>query len=157
MRWDVVPGAWPGIWMLPEEGPKRTDFYDGQEDAGELDIFEGQGDQPARFFGTIHRWNDQKELASNSRSNSFWLPSGTDMSQFHTYGLLWDKGRMTWFFDDKPLHSETPYPIFDRQSYFLVLTMQEGANWKSSDMTGVRTNSMKMDVDWVRVWQKPTE
>lgn len=155
MRWDVIPGAWPGIWMIPEEAPRRTDFYDGREDAGELDIFEGQGDHPSMFYGTMHRWNDLKELQSSNGRNSFWLPLGTDMSQYHTYGLLWEKGRMTWFFDDRPLHSETPYPIFDKQSYFLALTMQEGANWKQGDMTGVRANSMKMDVDWVRVWQKP--
>jgi beta-glucanase (GH16 family) len=61
---------------------------------------------------------------------------------------------VTWYFDDHPLHTEPTPEVFDRQDFFLVLTMQAGVNWRVGDLSGVDANRMKMDVDWVRVWQK---
>jgi hypothetical protein len=152
LRWDVVKGAWPAFWLIPVEG--GSDASKSAKETGELDVFEGQGDHPTTFYGTIHDWVDGKRVASTSNSNSFQLPAGTDLSAYHTYGLLWEPGKVTWYFDNQPLHSETTYPIFDKQHYYLILGMQEGANWRAGDRTGVTAHSMTMNVDWVRVWQK---
>jgi Glycosyl hydrolases family 16 len=156
MKWDAVNGAWPALWLLPIEGPRHEDRYNGKPDSGEFDIFEGQGNRPATFFGTIHHWIDAKQTETNGfpPTNHYPLPAGTDFSQFHVYGMLWEPGKVTWFFDQRPLHSAKTYPIFDKQKYFLILTMQEGADWTAGNMSGVKANSMTTDVDWVRVWQK---
>jgi hypothetical protein len=151
-RWDVETGAWPAFWLIPVEGGNY--LTKSAQETGEIDVFEGQGDHPMTFYGTIHDWVNGKRVASTSNENAFRLPAGTDMSAYHTYGLLWEPGKVTWYFDNQPLHSAATYPIFDQQNYYLILGMQEGANWKEGNLKGVTAHSLTMNVDWVRVWQK---
>ena len=149
MKWRPEPGAWPAFWLIPVQSAMDT----APHDSGEIDVFEGQGAEPHTFFGTIHRWRGSQHLESTSSHNRFPLPPNTDFSQFHTYGLLWVPGHVTWYFDDKPLHSEPTYAIFDQQDYFLILGMQEGSDWKEGNLDGVTAQSLSLHVAWVRVWQ----
>ena len=149
MKWQPAEGAWPAFWLIPVQAAQGN----GPRESGEIDIFEGQGSEPHTYFGTIHRWNGSRELASTSRHNRFPLPPTTDFAQFHTYALLWTPGQVTWYFDGVALHSEPTYEIFDRQDYFLILAMQEGSDWKGGNLTGVSARSLTLDIDWVRVWQ----
>jgi hypothetical protein len=153
MKWDVSTGAWPAFWMMPVES------IWGASEAGELDIFEGQGD-PAdshTFFGTIHDWatisGSAVDVANNNGQNYYVMP-GVDFSQWHTYGVLWIPGRVTWYFDNKPILSALTYTPFDEQEYYLLLGAQEGANWNAGDTTGVSASSLNLYVDWVKVWQE---
>jgi beta-glucanase (GH16 family) len=152
MRWDVVNGAWPAFWLIPVQDATGQDFYNGSKESGEIDIFEGQGDHPHTFYGTVHDWVNLRDHAS--RNNAFALPGNLDFSQFHVYGLLWTPGQVTWYLDNQPLHSETTPAIFDRQDFFLVLGMQEGEDWSAGSLSGVTAASMTLSVDWVRVWQQ---
>ena len=152
MKWDVTTGAWPAFWMIPVEG------IWGSSETGELDVFDGQGD-PAdahTYFGTIHDWlttnGTTVDIASNNGQNAY-VVSGVDFSQWHTYGVLWIPGRVTWYFDDKPILTSVTYPIFDEQEYYLILSEQEGVNWTGGNTTGVTASSLKLYVDWVKVWQ----
>ena len=149
MKWHPDAGAWPAVWLIPVQAA----IAGRPREAGEIDIFEGQGNQPHTFFGTIHHWKGLQHLGSSSPSNRFPLPSKTDFSEFHTYGLLWVPGLVTWYFDDVPLHSEKTFDIFDRQDYFLVIGMQAGSDWKEGNLAGVDAQSLTLTVDWVRVWQ----
>jgi beta-glucanase (GH16 family) len=152
VKWNPVTGAWPAIWLIPVQDATGQSIYSGVRESGEIDIFEGQGDHPDTFFGTIHDWVNFGDNAS--KNNAFQLPAGTDFSQFHIYGMLWSPGTVTWYFDNQPLHSENTAAIFDKQDFFLVLSMQEGANWTSGNLSGVTSSDMTLNVDWVRVWQK---
>src|ERR1700730_9148150 len=151
LRWDVVKGAWPAFWLIPVEDATGQDIYNGTKESGEIDIFEGQGDHPHVFYGTIHDWVNLRDHAN--KNNFFALPGNVDLSQFHIYGLLWTPGKVTWYLDNQPLHSESTPAIFDRQDFFLVLTMQEGDDWKAGNLSGVTAPRMTLNVDWVRVWQ----
>jgi len=151
MKWDVVAGAWPAFWLTPVETALGQDFYNGVQEQGEFDIFEGQGDEPHTFFGTIHDWVNGKGTAN---ANNFWeLPSSVDFSQYHTYGMLWVPGKVTWYFDDQPLMSAPTPAVVDKQTYLMILGIQEGAAWQYGNLSGVTASSMKMTVDWVHVWQ----
>jgi hypothetical protein len=152
MKWDVSTGAWPAFWMIPVES------IWGASEAGELDIFEGQGD-PAdahTFFGTIHDWvtinGIAKDVANNNGQNAYTM-STVDFSQWHTYGVLWIPGRVTWYFDENPILTAVTYPVFDQQEYYLVFGAQEGVNWTAGNTTGVTAASLNLYVDWVKVWQ----
>jgi Glycosyl hydrolases family 16 len=153
MKWDVSTGAWPAFWMLPVENTR------GAPETGELDVFEGQGDleNAHTFFGTIHDWarinGVPTDIANNSGRNYHQL-SGVDFSQWHNYGVLWVPGRVTWYFDEHPILSAPTYPIFDEQSFYLILAAQEGANWQGGSTSGVAAKSLNLYVDWVKVWQK---
>ncbi len=154
MKWDVTTGAWPALWMIP------TQSFVSAPETGELDLFEGQGD-PANaqtFFGTIHDWQTINgkavDVANNGGHNAFAIP-GVDFSALHTYGVLWVPGQVTWYFDDQPVLTSPTYPIFDQQTYYLMLSAQEGANWTSGNTAGVSASSINLYVAWVHVWQAP--
>ena len=72
---------------------------------------------------------------------------------YHTYGLLWVPGQVTWYFDNQPVLKAATYPVFDEQDYFLILGMQEGANGNYGNLQGETANAMSMNVRWVRVFQ----
>jgi hypothetical protein len=152
MRWDTVNGAWPAIWMIPIQDILSP----GQQEEGELDIFEGQGNTPDIFYGTIHDWKNGQDVANNNCCNAYQLPSNVDLSQFHTYGALWTPGHVSWYFDNHLLNTVETYPIFDdlQQSYYLILGSQEGANWTPGNTSGVSATSIWMQVQWVHVWQR---
>jgi len=149
MRWDTVVGAWPAIWMIPIQN-----ILSPSDEQGELDIFEGQGITPNAFYGTIHDWKNNQDIANNNCCNTAQLPA-VDFSQFHTYGALWTPGNVTWYLDNKPLFSAATYPVFEdvKQKYFLIIGSQEGANWTYGDMTGVTASQIGMQAEWVRIWQ----
>jgi beta-glucanase (GH16 family) len=153
MKWDVVKGAWPAFWLIPVEDATGRVTYNGVKESGEIDVFEGLGGDPHDFYGTIHDWVNLKDNAS--RPNRFRLHEDVDFSDYHTYGLLWTPGTVTWYLDNRPLHSEPTPIVFDRQTYFLVLSMQEGVKWKSGVLSGVESDKLTLCVDWVRVWTKP--
>lgn len=145
MRWDTVTGAWPAIWLIPVKG-----ITCGHCEQGELDIFEGQGATPNIFTGTIHDWNSP--TGNHSAGKNYNLGS-VDLSQYHTYGVLWVPGQVTWYFDNQALYSFPTYPIYDQQLYYLIIGSQEGANWSYGNLSGVAASQIGMHVDWVRVWQ----
>jgi beta-glucanase (GH16 family) len=148
MRWDTVTGAWPAIWMIPKQG-----ITCGGCEQGELDIFEGQGATPQTYYGTMHDWNSSTGNHNNS-NNAYNLGSSVDLSQYHTYGVLWVPGKVTWYFDNQPIISWPTYSVFDQQDYYLIIGSQQGVNWSYGDLTGVNANTIATNVDWVRVWQQ---
>lgn len=152
MKWDVVPGAWPAIWLIPVPDERGKATWKDTGESGELDIFEGQGDQPHTFFGTLHDWIHLHD--NPTKNNAFQLPPTIDLNEYHTYGLLWAPGNIAWYFDGRLLHSEPAPQIFDHQNFFAVLSMEEGADWKANNLKGVTATQMTMTVDWFRVWQK---
>ena len=82
MRWDVTIGAWPSIWMMPVQGV----LAEGEH--GEIDNYEGQGGESDWFYGTIHDWLADGTILD--RNCHVYAPSGTDYSQYHTYGTALD-------------------------------------------------------------------
>ncbi|MGA3344255.1 MAG: glycoside hydrolase family 16 protein [Terracidiphilus sp.] len=154
MKWRPVRGSWPAFWLIPVQDAQRTNMYGSTRESGEIDIFEGQGERTHDYYATIHDWINSKDAHNNGGNNRLTLPSQTDYAQWHTYGLLWTPGKMTWYFDNVPIHSESTYGVFDMQDYYLALTEQVGPNWKYGSTVGVDENDMSLDVRWVRVWQQ---
>jgi hypothetical protein len=147
MRWDVALGAWPAFWLVPRQDRSAPE-------TGEIDIFEGQGDTPHTYYGTLHDWRGQTDVWNTNGANAYQTPSTVDFSQFHTYGVLWTPGKVVWYLDEKPILQSPTTPIFDSQDFYLILGAQEGQNWQAGDLSGVTANRMGLDVDWVRVWQR---
>jgi beta-glucanase (GH16 family) len=147
MKWDVVNGSWPAFWLIPKQA------INGEQHTGEIDIFEGQGAEPRTFNGTIHEWQGGSNVWSNN-PNWYTLPAGNDFSQWHTYGLLWEPGTVTWYYDNQKLFSSPTRPIFDQQDFFIVIGSGVGANWSEGNLQGVAANTINLNVDWVHVWQK---
>lgn len=147
MKWTTSVGAWPAIWFIRPAGVNPN---------GEIDMFEGQGDDNHAYFATLHEWNGSSQIW-NSGSNRFSLPS-VDFSQYHTYGMLWESNKFTWYLDGTVVHQYTftdsgVQSVFDTQQVFAILSMQEGANWSEGNTSGVTASSLATDVDYFYVYQ----
>jgi beta-glucanase (GH16 family) len=89
--------------------------------------------------------------------------------KFHTYAIEWYPDRMTWTVDGRTFAeqqrsewlttgSETPGAPFD-QPFYLILNLAIGGKLaESRGVGGVRLDGYpkRMEIDWVRVWQKKT-
>jgi hypothetical protein len=149
MKWSPVTGAWPAFWLLSLESAVTTGEW------GEIDIFEGQGALPNHYFGTVHDWHAVNGVRTHTfNANNDYVFSSVDYSQFHTYGVLWEPGTITWYFDNQPLISAPAPAVMDSQDVEVILTSGEGVNWTYGNTTGVTSQDIKLNVDWVRVWQK---
>ena len=153
VKWEnTTTGSWPAVWMIPIEG-----IIDRSKDTGEIDIMEGSGNNPSHgYYATVHEWLNGKDVHSNNRSNRWVAPAGTNMSQFHTYGVRWVPGSVTWYFDDQRVFSYPTTPAIDAGHYFLILGSQEGVEGGATaygNTTGVTASKIGMQVEWVRVWQ----
>jgi beta-glucanase (GH16 family) len=157
MAWaNTTAGAWPAFWLIPVEDITGADVINGVRDSGEIDVMEGQGgSNPNTVYGTIHEWKNNADAYNNDSTNAYNAPSGVDLSQYHTYGVLWTPGTISWYFDNQLIHSANTTAIFDQQSFYLVLSSQEGVNWSGGNLSGVTATTIPLNVDWVHVWQKP--
>ncbi len=162
-------GTWPAIWMLPEKTS-----YGLWAASGEIDILEAvnlgvlcakcPGGRESTILGTLHfggKWPKNK-LASTEIA----YPEVLD--GFHTYTVEWYPDRMVWRVDGKVFATRTasewsttgspnPGAPFDRP-FHLILNLAIGGKLpEGRGLGGVRQDGYpkRMEVDWVRVWQKP--
>ena len=80
-------GSWPAIWML---GTAIADTP--WPECGEIDIFEGTGNQPYTIRGTLHGPGYSGEFGVTAATEYPSLLS----DDFITYGLLWLPDRVEW-------------------------------------------------------------
>lgn len=162
-------GTWPAIWMLPEKSR-----YGPWAASGEIDILEAvnlgvicakcKGGIENTILGTIHfggKWPGNK-LASTE----FSYPEVLD--GFHTYAFEWYPDRIVWQVDGQTFAtrnrsewmtsgSKAPGAPFD-QPFHLILNLAIGGKLpEERGLGGVRQDGYpkRMEIDWVRVWQKP--
>jgi beta-glucanase (GH16 family) len=87
-------GAWPAFWLLGSN--IRTTPWPL---CGEIDIMEYTGNVPGRSTSAIH-------YANSSGSHDYKSGAATSAmaysNDYHTYGLLWLPGQMTFYVDGKP-------------------------------------------------------
>lgn len=157
-------GAWPAFWMLPQD----QYIYNGWAASGELDIMEGYGDKPNVVGGTIHYGSQWPN--NIYKGQSYYFDNTTDTSVFHTYGVEWEPGKITWFVDDEAFYTaDTWYSItagtaenntFDAPfdvPFYILLNVAVNGTWDAGeadngDYTGNGKSSMI--VDYVRVYSK---
>jgi beta-glucanase (GH16 family) len=163
IRFDPTLGkkgrGFPAWWSLSTYHSRVNNM----DHWAELDFFEaytgGLSEYEGAFVGTVHDWADSSKKHYQNSNNWQPLPKETDFTQWHTYGCLWEPGKITWYFDDKPLmtltYSATALPnpignppapvgtyfILDRDPEGLLLILGSDTEWP-------------LDVDWVRVWQE---
>ena len=149
-RFDCAKGVWPAIWLLPRSG--------GWPNGGEIDIMEHVNHEN-HVWQTIH-------LLRNSGSGDASTtvkpqPVIQDVSAWHTYGVEWAPGRITFYVDGKKTGSFTPdgfthWP-FDREvEFYLLIDQQIGGGWPGqADPAQLKAKSANFDIDYVRVYSAP--
>ena len=139
------PGTWPAIWMLGSTGNWPAQ--------GELDIMEQFGNDPGRILSTTHTAAASGDKGIGGSTRQLYV-----CEAFHDYQMLWTPEEIRFGIDGKQHFvyrnegkgkAQWPYDAPE----FLLLNVAIGGSLggKVDD----RILPVKMEVDYVRVWQKP--
>jgi beta-glucanase (GH16 family) len=156
-RWEIradlpsTQGMWPAIWLLP----KTVSWPLG----GEIDIMENRGSQP-NLVSSAYHWN----TVPNSSNFVFNEYSATDgggqpvnfQTGMHTYAVEWEADQIRYYVDDN-LHftvNNPQAPLTVPMS--LIINLAVGGNF-GGDPDATTVFPQNFDVDYVRVWQRPSQ
>jgi hypothetical protein len=161
MAFPPVTGIWPAIWM--ESDTATTSFVptESNHSYSEVDIFVWQSQIPNTFNGGIHTLvaaagAHVSDVQNTDGHNTANFPSGTNLGNFNTYGVLWTSSQISWYFNNTLVFSATAsqYPqafsVLKSGPMYLMLSNQAGANWQVGNSHPTSTADMK--VQWVHVW-----
>ena len=126
-------GAWPAFWLLPKDGSWPP----------ELDVVEMRGQDPNSLIMTSH------SKATGSHTTVVSTPYVASTDGFHTYGVLWTKDVLVWYFDNTEVaRAATPVDM-NKPMYMLV-------NLAVGGMAGTPTDGLatpaEMQIDYVRAY-----
>ncbi|MBP3435231.1 MAG: family 16 glycosylhydrolase [Clostridia bacterium] len=179
-------GGIPAFWTMGlDDFMKRNWTHVGELDVVELFITKNKDGEDQKYFaGTLHDHYRNGEKLENGNWHTVF---GTNLvnatgyldqfpfigDEWHTYGALWEKGRVAWYMDGKLMHSAeytedalpeyyyrddpTPLPRFKEIWPDLQRTEWNGQHSIMNTDTGVvfltSRETYPMDVDWVRIWR----
>jgi len=150
---ECAQGAWPALWMMPEES-----VYGGWPNSGEIDIMEHLNFDD-NIHHTVHtRYTNVLEKKSDP-------PRGTgdviaDVTEWNIYGLEWQPDVLIWTVNGKEtfqyprvngLDPEMKQWPFDQPFYF-ILSQQLGGSWVGE--VNPDQLPVSMIIDFVKVYRK---
>ncbi|MGE5222438.1 MAG: family 16 glycosylhydrolase [Omnitrophica WOR_2 bacterium] len=126
-------GLWPAFWLMPNPTGSIP----------ELDILEWLGRQPAVAYMVLHYLSGQSQTYYN----------GPDYSAaWHTYGVNWQPGTITWYIDGVERKRFTDTTKIPNMAMFLIANLAVGGTWPHSpDSTTVFPATYA--IDYIRVWR----
>jgi beta-glucanase (GH16 family)/lysophospholipase L1-like esterase len=158
MRIPSGAGLWPAFWML---GVNYFEDGVGWPACGEIDIMEYSGSSGG-FTAAFHTgaYNYLNGGGGVQNVQGFSVPNHD--TEFHVYGIEWTPTRVAFYVDgnvvltaDKSvLGSTTAQWPFD-QPFWLKLNLAVGGPYGGDPTSGEYPKTM--EIDWVRVYQEPSE
>ncbi|RZJ70529.1 MAG: glycoside hydrolase family 16 protein [Flavobacterium sp.] len=140
-------GIWPAFWMLGSNISSA-----GWPKGGEIDIMEYIGREPHMAYTTIHTQDTHGANASSKKTEFPNLEEG-----YHTFACDWNKNRIIFFVDDKPVYTYAPkektqnnWP-FD-QPFFFIINCAVGGDFGGPEVDD-SIFPQEYLVDYVRVYQ----
>ena len=155
LKYDVVSGAFPAVWTIGTcayyptgENVHGVQYSKGTQWAqnGELDVFEGRGTNTTISQGGWYNQDDGK----GNMSMEFGHKTDVDASEYHIYAIEWTETTITSYIDGVKTGTKDISGITSwHRPHYLILNMAVGSTGgtPADDCT-----SMKMYVDWVRVY-----
>jgi beta-glucanase (GH16 family) len=111
----VGNGVWPAFWLLANDGGWPP----------ELDVMEGRGEEPGAIAMTTH-WRHPDTQKIESCEENFTV--ATAPGEFHNYGALWERDRITYFIDRKPV-ADIKVPVGFDDPMYMIINLAMGAKW----------------------------
>jgi beta-glucanase (GH16 family) len=152
VRAKVSPATFKGLqssfWLWPENPAKYGALWPA---SGEIDIAEAYSRWPDRAIPYVHYTGSTYNVTNNNCIVG-------DLSQFHTYTLVWTAQTMTFTYDGQTCLVNQWYPLgltppapFD-QPFMISLTQALGID-SNAFVPGVTPLPATTTVDYVRVWK----
>lgn len=139
MKVPAGRGLWPAFWTLPT--PNTSPEW-----PPEIDIMEVLGHQPTKVHFNLHYLENKRHTTV---SGSY---SGPDLSaSLHTYGCLWEPGRLVFYLDGVEHHRIEGASV-PAQPMYLLVNLAVGGDWPGAP-NGNTLFPADLDVDYVRVMQ----
>jgi len=150
-------GIWPAFWLL---GNNITTI--NWPASGELDVMEHiDGNNPPPYVGAPppgYDWIAGSVHGTGLNGSVQYHPAGFDPTAWHTYGMIWSKGKIEFYVDD----STTPYATFtpstqagtwpfDDGPQFIILNLAVGGSWPGNP-DGTTVFPSELQVDYVRIY-----
>lgn len=143
-------GTWPAIWLLASTHPFKW------PDDGEIDIMEHVGYDQGRVHGSVHCKKYYHSIGTQKTANTLV----SDCSEaFHVYSVEYTAEKVTILIDGTIFfefaNEKTGYNAwpFDNRMH-LLLNIAVGGNWGGGKGVDENIWPQKMEVDYVRVYQK---
>lgn len=159
MKLPKGQGLWPAFWMVPTDSK-----YGTWASSGELDILEARGRTPGEVEGTLH----YGEAWPNNRASgkAYHFNEGTDITDFHTYGIEWEPGEIRWYVDGqlyqiqnnwdswgKNMPAKYAFPAPFDQKFYMIMNLAVGGNFDGNLEPKDTEVPAEMLVDYVRVYE----
>jgi beta-glucanase (GH16 family) len=151
MKLPESQGMWPAFWLL---GNNITTI--SWPACGELDVMEhidGSDPQNEGFDwvqGSIH--------GAGLNGGVQYHPAGFSAAAWHTYGMIWSKGRIQYYVDSPSNiyatftpETQTGVWPFDAGPQFILLNLAVGGDWPGSPNAQTPFPS-EIQVDYVRLY-----
>jgi Glycosyl hydrolases family 16 len=106
-------GVWPAFWLLANDGGWPP----------ELDAMEGRGQRPGDVVMTTH-WRIPATGVVESCGFDFSVPNA--WIDFHDYGVLWERDRIVYFIDRRPV-SDIKVPVGFVDPMYMIVNLAMGA------------------------------
>jgi beta-glucanase (GH16 family) len=149
-------GFWPAAWLMGNNIAAVN-----WPACGEQDVLERVNDalNPDWNTGSIHG----SGFTGAALGTTYYFPSGETASQFHTYGMIWSPGSVSYYIDDPatPYATFTPssisgfagavWPFDSGQSNFILLNLAIGGDYPGPPDSTTPFPS-EMLVDYVRIY-----
>ena len=148
----VGKGIWPAFWMLGE----NIDAVSWPA-CGEIDIIETVNSESV-VYGTNH-WANGSEYATygNNTKDYYGTSKELDITQFHTYKMVWDENVIVMYVDDFMYHeilieNNTGDTEEFHKPFFFILNVAVAGNWPGFEVDDAQFPN-EMLVDYIRVSQ----
>ncbi|MFQ9297726.1 MAG: family 16 glycosylhydrolase [Clostridia bacterium] len=154
LKYDVVSGAFPAFWTIGTcaHYPTGENIHGVQKSKGtqwaqngEIDMFEGRGTKSEIAQGGWYNQDDGK-----GNQTIIFGTSNIDASQYHVYAVEWTETTMISYIDGVETGRKDISNIASwHRPMYIILNMAVGSTggYPADDCT-----SIKMEVDWVRVY-----
>ena len=165
MKLPESQGMWPAFWLLGNNIATLS-----WPACGELDVMEHiDGNNPPPYAGGTpygYDWiagsvHGGASSGAEENGSEQYHETGFSAAAWHTYGMIWTKGKIQYYVDDPSnvyatyqstdsAWSPTPWP-FDQGPQFIILNLAIGGSWPGNP-DGTTVFPADMQVDYVRLY-----
>ncbi len=140
-------GLWPAFWLLHA-------YYVGPQP--EIDIMEILGESPQTSYHTFHRSDTNGAPLKDEYISTNSTTTNGYADDFHTYGVRWNPGEITWYVDGVVVDTYTEPGYNENDAYqlmYVLANLAVGGNFNSQPVDESALPA-HYEIDYIRVYQE---